>query len=276
MGDPKKIRKKFKKPMHPWQKGRIDLEKELSKKYGLKNKQEIWKMDSILKNFKDQIKKLSSLDTPQSRKEQKQLMDRIVKLGFIKQEAGVDGILGLELENMLERRLQTLVIKKGFARSMKQARQFITHKHVTIGNKKVTAPSYLVTLQEESLVGFSGTSTLHNADHPERIQEELSKTTITRKPKTQEQKDKEALKEVPEKAADKEVQEIIEKEAPEKKEVKAEKVEEKTKKKEVKPAEPKTEEKTDEKVKEKKGEVKAEKEEDKVAASSVSAGEDKK
>ena len=33
MGDPKKIRKKYKKPMHPWQKARIDLEKELSKKY---------------------------------------------------------------------------------------------------------------------------------------------------------------------------------------------------------------------------------------------------
>jgi small subunit ribosomal protein S4 len=215
MGDPKKIRKKFKKPMHPWQKGRIELEKELTKKYGLKNKQEIWKMASILKKFKDQIKKLTSSDTAQSEKEKKQLMEKLMKLGLVKKGGTVDDVLSLDLENVLDRRLQTVVFKKGLARSMNQARQFIIHKHITVGDRKVTSPSYLVDVAEEPRVSFSATSTLHDPDHPERIHEELSKTKITRKPKTQEEKDEEALKVAPEKAADQEVKELIEKkEAP--------------------------------------------------------------
>ena len=51
MGSPRKQRKKFSKPSHPWQKERILAEKELLKEYGLNRKYEIWKMNSILKNF---------------------------------------------------------------------------------------------------------------------------------------------------------------------------------------------------------------------------------
>ena len=229
MGDPKKIKKKFKKPMHPWQKGRIDVEKELVKKYSLKNKQEVWKMLAILKNFKDQIKMLASSDTIQSEKEKKQLLEKISNLGLITKGGTVDDVLSLELENILDRRLQTIVFKKGLARSMKQARQFITHRHILVGDKKFTSPSSLVRISGEPHIEFSATSAIHNPDHPERIQEELSKTKITKKSedkktdsktagkeetkkKTQAQKNKEALKETPKQAAEKEVEEIITKE----------------------------------------------------------------
>ncbi len=57
MGDPKKPKKKYQTPMHPWNKERIGLEKELLKKYGLKNKEEIMIMNSILSNMKIQAKK---------------------------------------------------------------------------------------------------------------------------------------------------------------------------------------------------------------------------
>ncbi|MDP7610203.1 MAG: 30S ribosomal protein S4, partial [Candidatus Woesearchaeota archaeon] len=44
MGDPKKQRKKYSKPSHPWQTERIEVEKVLMKEYGLKNKKEIWRV----------------------------------------------------------------------------------------------------------------------------------------------------------------------------------------------------------------------------------------
>ena len=42
MGKPKFSRKKYETPSHPWQEDRIKKENELIKKYGLKNKREIW------------------------------------------------------------------------------------------------------------------------------------------------------------------------------------------------------------------------------------------
>ena len=52
MGDPKFSRKKYETPSHPWQADRIKEENELIKKYGLKNKKEVWKVKSLLRNFR--------------------------------------------------------------------------------------------------------------------------------------------------------------------------------------------------------------------------------
>ncbi|MCX6707238.1 MAG: 30S ribosomal protein S4, partial [Candidatus Woesearchaeota archaeon] len=80
----------------------------------------------------------------------------------------LDPILDLTLRDILERRLQTQVYKKCLARTVEQARQFIVHGHITVGGRKVTAPSYLVAAQEEMTLAFSANSTLNNIDHPER------------------------------------------------------------------------------------------------------------
>ena len=52
MGDPKKQRKKYTTPRHPWQRDRLDEERQLLKDYGLKNKKELWKFESLLRKFK--------------------------------------------------------------------------------------------------------------------------------------------------------------------------------------------------------------------------------
>ena len=41
MGNPKRHRKKYSTPAHPWQRARIEEERELSKEYGFKNKKEM-------------------------------------------------------------------------------------------------------------------------------------------------------------------------------------------------------------------------------------------
>ncbi len=168
MGSPKKQRKKFSKPSHPWQKERILVEHELVKEYGLNRKYEIWKMNSVLKNLTRQAKNLIATKKPQAEKEAKQLLTKLHSLGLINKEAQIEDVLSLSLKDIMERRLQTLVYRKNLASSARQARQFIVHEHIALGEKTVTAPSYLVPVEEEANIGFSQGSVLSNAGHPQR------------------------------------------------------------------------------------------------------------
>lgn len=168
MGDPRRLRKKYSGPSQPWQKERIDEERELKNEFGFKNKKEIWKLSSLLNKLGLQAKKLTALKTQQANIEKKQLLDKLYNMGLLNKGAQLEDVLTLTLRNLLERRLQTLVIKKNFARSIKQARQFITHGHIAIDQKVITSPSYLVTTAEENKIAFLGSSTLASVDHPER------------------------------------------------------------------------------------------------------------
>ncbi len=149
MGDPRKQRKKFSKPSHPWQKDRIEAEKIILKQYGLRRKYEIWKMDSMLKKYLHRAKTVIGERTKQSELEKRQLLSRLCLLGLLKKDSKVEDVLNLTLKDILERRLQTLVFRKQLAKTILQARQFITHEQVAVGNKKITIPSYLVSTEEE-------------------------------------------------------------------------------------------------------------------------------
>ena len=168
MGDPRRLKKKFQKPSHPWQLDRMEEEKILVNEYGFKNKRELWKMKSILKHAADEAKRLIVATGPQATKEEHQLIARLSKYGLVPQTATIDNVLGLTLRDILGRRLQTLVCKKGLAHTVQQARQYITHNHIQVGDKTINAPSYLVLQSEEDTIHFDQYSSLNNADHPER------------------------------------------------------------------------------------------------------------
>ena len=169
MGSPKKQRKKFSKPSHPWQKERILAEQEIVKEYGLNRKYEIWKMNSVLKSLTRQAKSLIATKKPQAQKEARQLLTKLHSLGLINKDAQIEDVLSLSLKDIMERRLQTLVYRKNLASSARQARQFIVHEHIALGEKTVTAPSYLVPVEEEANIGFSHGSLLSNAGHSQRL-----------------------------------------------------------------------------------------------------------
>lgn len=149
MGDPKKQRKKFSKPSHPWQKERIESERVVLEQYGLRRKYEIWKMDSMLKKILHRAKTIIGERTTQSEFEKNELLSRLYLLGLLKKGSRIEDILNLTLKDVLERRLQTLVYRKQMSKTMLQARQFITHRHIAVGNKKITTPSHLVSIEEE-------------------------------------------------------------------------------------------------------------------------------
>ena len=173
MGDPKKNRKKYTTPRHPWQRVRIEVEKELLQEYGLKNKKDLWKTSSKLAIFKKQAKSLIGEKELQAETEKKLFLEKLEKLKLLPDASTVDSVLDLSLKDILERRLQTIVIRKGFAKTMSQSRQFITHGHILVNDKKIDAPSYLVSALEENTITFNEKSALADPEHPERKIKEL-------------------------------------------------------------------------------------------------------
>ena len=148
----KKQRKKYEKPLRPWDKERIEKEKEILKKFGLRRKREIWKAEALLRKFRRMARKLSA---DKDEKKEKELTGKMVRIGLLNEGATLDDVLGLTLENIFERRLQTILLKKGFVNTPKQARQFIVHGKVKINNKKIIHPSYLVSKDEEGKIQMS-------------------------------------------------------------------------------------------------------------------------
>ena len=169
MGDPKRFRKKYKTPMHPWNKAAIEEEAQIRKDYGIRRKKEIYLMRSFLKRYRGIAKRLSIDTTAQGAKEAQASLEKLRGQGLLSEDAGLDQVLALTLKDILERRLQSVVYRSGMARSMKQARQFITHRHILVAGKEITAPSYLLTLEEEAALTFKDASSLFDEQHPERV-----------------------------------------------------------------------------------------------------------
>ena len=148
MGQPKFPKKKYETPNHPWQGDRIKEEHDIRRKFGLKNKTEIWKAQSVLRSVRGQARGLISRgrnpDDHQAHQEAKLLLARLHREGYVADDASLNEVLGLDVERILNRRLQSQVYLKGMARTPKQARQFVSHGHILVNGKKVTVPSYQV------------------------------------------------------------------------------------------------------------------------------------
>ncbi len=160
MGYPGKAKKIYNTPHHPWQKARIDEETALVKKYGLRNKKNVWKFASMLRRVRGQARTLlgvigtASVTEEHYTREAEQILAKLQRLGVLKEESKLEDILALKIEDLLERQLQTIVYRKGFANSMKQARQFIVHGHIAVDGRKTTVPSYMVLRAEEETIGY--------------------------------------------------------------------------------------------------------------------------
>ncbi|MBI4019389.1 MAG: 30S ribosomal protein S4 [Candidatus Aenigmarchaeota archaeon] len=147
MGHPKQQTRKYATPVKPYDKERIEKEKGIVSSYGLRRKKELWRAESILRNLRRRARSLQA--SPDKSKEQ-ELFAKLAMLGI--NVKSLDEVLGIPLEQILDRRLQSVVAKKGLANTMKHSRQLITHGHVMIDGRKARWPSYLVpTTQEASI-----------------------------------------------------------------------------------------------------------------------------
>jgi small subunit ribosomal protein S4 len=160
IGDPRRLKKKFKKPKNPFEKERQMEELEFIGKYGLRNKREFWRSRTLLGNWRNIARQSRKLSKEKALEVQKELLRKLDRLGILGSEAEFDDILLLSVEDLLKRRLQTLVFEKGFANSVYQARQYIVHGHIQVGGKKINAPSYIVKRKEEEFIGYAPNSPL--------------------------------------------------------------------------------------------------------------------
>merc|ERR1712097_71548 len=71
------------------------------------------------------------------------------------QHQKLDYVLGLKIEDFLERRLQTQVFKLGLAKSVHHARVLIRQRHIRVRKQVVDVPSYIVRLDSQKHIDFS-------------------------------------------------------------------------------------------------------------------------
>ncbi|MEM3382050.1 MAG: 30S ribosomal protein S4 [Candidatus Bathyarchaeia archaeon] len=144
MGDPKKQRRKFESPRHPWRQDQIEAELKLIGEYGLRNKRELWRCHTILSRIRGIARSLLGKSGEEKVRLEKEFLQSLTRRGILPENATLDHVLDLSIKDILERRLQTLTYRKGLARTIHQARQLISHGHIKIGPNRVYSPSYLV------------------------------------------------------------------------------------------------------------------------------------
>ncbi len=168
MGDPRKQRKKYVTPLHPWRRDQIEDELKFMGEYGLRNKRELWKCKTMLSKTRGIARSLLALRGAERERSEKQYLAKLSRLGLLPPEGKIDAVLDLYTKDLLERRLQTLVFRTGLAKSIHQARQLVTHGHIAIGDRVVSVPGYLVGKDEEAVIAYAGLSPLSKPDHPIR------------------------------------------------------------------------------------------------------------
>lgn len=145
----KTLKKQYETPNRAWNEERIETEDYLREQYGLKNKKEIYKAYSQLRGFRREARKLVS---DRDSEEAQQIIDKANRLGLVKSDAQIQDLLTLEVEDILKRRLQTAVERRGHADSIKHARQLVTHGRVYVDGERVNVPGYLLTQKEEKTI----------------------------------------------------------------------------------------------------------------------------
>lgn len=116
----------------------------------MRNKRELWKAESEIARIRNQARALLAVPIELRREKEIKLLNFLNRIGLVKESATLDDVLNLKIEDILERRLQTIVMRKLGSKSPIQARQVVSHCHVTIGGRTVNLPGYIVRTDEES------------------------------------------------------------------------------------------------------------------------------
>jgi len=145
-------------PRRPFEKARLDQELKLIGEYGLRNKREVWRIRLGLAKIRAAARDLLTLDEKDQRRlfEGNALLRRLVRIGVIDEtKMKLDFVLGLKIEDFMERRLQTQVFKLGLAKSIHHARVLIRQRHIRVRKQVVNIPSFIVRLDSQKHIDFS-------------------------------------------------------------------------------------------------------------------------
>ena len=166
-------------PRRPFEKERLDQELKLIGEFGLRNKREVWRVKLTLAKIRKAARDLLTLDDKDPKRlfEGNALLRRLVRIGVLSEDKmKLDYVLGLRVEDFLERRLQTQVFKLGLAKSIHHARVLIRQKHIRVRRQVVNIPSFVVRLDSQKHIDFSAKSPFAGG-RPGRVKRRNAKKT---------------------------------------------------------------------------------------------------
>src|SRR5437870_7754765 len=166
MGDPRKPRKAYQTPRHPWRKDQLEEELHLVGEYGLRNKRELRGHETELSQIRGIARTLLGAEEEERGPLERQYLTRLARLGILPESATVDNILDLNVKDLMERRLQTIVHRTGLAKSIHQARQFLIHGHISLAGHIVSVLSYVVQREQDSRISFHSCRALSKPQQP--------------------------------------------------------------------------------------------------------------
>ena len=150
--------KVYKTPRRPFEKERLDHELRVVGEYGLRNKREVWRVQYSLAKIRKAARELLTMDekNPKRLFEGAALLRRLHRIGVLDEsKMKLDYVLGLKVNDFLERRLQSVVFKIGLAKSIHHARILILQRHIRVGRQIVNVPSYIVRTDSQKHIDFA-------------------------------------------------------------------------------------------------------------------------
>src|SRR5467141_983854 len=123
MGDPRKPRKTYETPRHPWRKEQLEAELHLLGEYGRRNKRELRRHETTLSNIRGIARTLRGGSEDQKSQIESPYLKRLARLGILPESASADNIPAVNVKDLMERRRQTSSFRPGPARRPHQAPQ---------------------------------------------------------------------------------------------------------------------------------------------------------
>jgi small subunit ribosomal protein S4 len=173
MGDPKLPRRVWRKPKRPLNYELLEQELKTVGTFGLRTKRELWKTNTELSRIRHQARSLLALRQEVRDEKEPILMKSLARIGLVSSDATLDDVLNLNVDDLLSRRLQSIVSKKMGFKTPYQARQAVIHGHIMIGDRKIDIPSYTVRVGEEDNIHFTPESKI-----PEMLEKTKSEPVV--------------------------------------------------------------------------------------------------
>jgi len=125
----------------------------------------------VLSKFRKRARALLTLDEKDPKRifEGNAVLRRLHRSGVLDESKNkLDYVLSLKIQDFLERRLQTIVFKKGMALSIHHARVLIKQRHIRVGKQVVNVPSFIVRVDSQQHIDFS-TNSPYGGGKPGRV-----------------------------------------------------------------------------------------------------------